>query len=143
VNLFIASEVRWPEKGLTVRQTTRFPEPEGISISVKAEKPVQAAINIRIPSWAVDGGSVCGSEGQRDHYSEIGGRNSRGVLGVTREGAAAYFQDCRPESCDDADSAESSLWGTLHGVLENEHAKRRCGGVGSIFSARGIFRGSS
>ncbi len=50
VNLFIASEVRWPEKGLTVRQTTRFPEQEGTSITVKADKPVQAGINIRIPS---------------------------------------------------------------------------------------------
>jgi DUF1680 family protein len=58
VNLFIASEVRWPEKGLTVRQTTKFPEQEGTSITVKAEKPVQAGINIRIPSWAVDGGTL-------------------------------------------------------------------------------------
>jgi hypothetical protein len=58
VNLFIASEVHWPEKGLTVRQTTRFPEQEGTSIAVKAEKPVQAGINIRIPSWAVDGGTL-------------------------------------------------------------------------------------
>ncbi len=58
VNLFISSEARWPEKGLTIRQTTSFPEQEGTSIVVKAEKPVQAGINIRIPSWAVDGGTV-------------------------------------------------------------------------------------
>ncbi len=58
VNLFISSEVRWPEKGLTLRQSTRFPKQEGTSITVKAEKPVDAGVNIRIPSWAVDGGSV-------------------------------------------------------------------------------------
>jgi uncharacterized protein len=58
VNLFIASEVRWPEKGLRLRQTTRFPEQEGTSIVVAAEKPVDAGVNIRIPGWAVDGGSV-------------------------------------------------------------------------------------
>jgi uncharacterized protein len=58
VNLFIASEVRWPEKGFTVRQKTSFPEQEGTSITVKAEKSVQAGINIRIPGWAVDGGAV-------------------------------------------------------------------------------------
>ncbi|MGA8406399.1 MAG: beta-L-arabinofuranosidase domain-containing protein [Candidatus Acidiferrales bacterium] len=58
VNLFISSEVRWPEKGLILRQNTRFPDQDGTSITVKAEKPVDAGINIRIPAWAVDGGSV-------------------------------------------------------------------------------------
>jgi uncharacterized protein len=58
VNLFIASEVRWPEKGLTIRQETRFPDQEGTSLTIKASAPVAAGINIRIPAWAVDGGSV-------------------------------------------------------------------------------------
>lgn len=58
VNLFIASEARWPEKGLTLRQETRFPEQEGTSIIVKAAHPVDAAINIRIPEWVAEGGSV-------------------------------------------------------------------------------------
>ncbi|HEV2616541.1 MAG TPA: beta-L-arabinofuranosidase domain-containing protein [Candidatus Acidoferrales bacterium] len=58
VNLFIASEVQWPEKGLTIRQDTRFPEQEGTTLTVKAKAPVEAGINIRIPAWAVDGGSV-------------------------------------------------------------------------------------
>ena len=58
VNLFIASEVRWPEKGLTIRQETRFPDQEGTSLSIKAAAPVAGGINVRIPAWAVDGGSV-------------------------------------------------------------------------------------
>ena len=58
VNLFIPSEVRWPEKGLTIRQQTRFPEEEGTTIMVKASRPVEAGINVRIPSWLADGGSV-------------------------------------------------------------------------------------
>ena len=58
VNLFISSEVRWPEKGLTLTQKTAFPEQEGTSLTVKAERPVTTAISIRIPSWAVDRGSV-------------------------------------------------------------------------------------
>lgn len=58
VNLFIASEVRWPEKGLTIRQDTRFPDEEGTALILKASAPVAAGINIRIPAWAVDGGSV-------------------------------------------------------------------------------------
>lgn len=58
VNLFIASEARWPEKGLTIRQETRFPDQEGTQLTVKAAKPVEAGINIRIPAWAVDGGAI-------------------------------------------------------------------------------------
>jgi uncharacterized protein len=58
VNLFIASEVRWPEKGLTIRQETRFPEEEGTTLIVKAAHPVEAGIYVRIPSWIADSGSV-------------------------------------------------------------------------------------
>ncbi len=58
VNLFIASEARWAEKGLTIRQDTRFPEQEGTSITINAKQATDASLNIRIPSWASDGGSV-------------------------------------------------------------------------------------
>lgn len=58
VNLFIASEVKWPEKGLAIRQDTKFPEQEGTQLTVKAAKPVEAGINIRIPAWVDAGGSV-------------------------------------------------------------------------------------
>jgi uncharacterized protein len=58
VNLFIASEVNWPEKGLAIRQETRFPEQEGTTFVVKARQPVEAGINVRIPAWVAEGGSV-------------------------------------------------------------------------------------
>lgn len=58
VNLFIASEAKWPEKGLTIRQDTTFPQEAGTKLGVKASAPTEASINVRIPYWAVDGGSV-------------------------------------------------------------------------------------
>jgi uncharacterized protein len=58
VNLFIASEVRWPEKGITLRQETHFPEQEGTSLIVNATAPVKLGINVRIPAWVADDGSV-------------------------------------------------------------------------------------
>jgi uncharacterized protein len=57
VNLYINSQVEWPEKGLRFKQETRFPEEQGTTIIVSAEKPVQLAVNLRIPYWA-QGGSV-------------------------------------------------------------------------------------
>lgn len=50
VNLFIASELRWREKGLTIRQTTNFPYEESVRLSV-AGKTAKAEIKIRVPSW--------------------------------------------------------------------------------------------
>ncbi|HWR36226.1 MAG TPA: beta-L-arabinofuranosidase domain-containing protein [Clostridia bacterium] len=57
VNLYAASELEWPEKGLRLRQETNFPEQQGTTITISAKSPVQLAINLRIPYWA-QGGSV-------------------------------------------------------------------------------------
>ncbi|MBI4874557.1 MAG: glycoside hydrolase family 127 protein [Acidobacteria bacterium] len=58
VNLFIASEVNWAEKGVRLRQATRFPEEEGTSLTIQTGKPVQMDLRIRVPWWATRGGSV-------------------------------------------------------------------------------------
>ena len=55
VNLFIASELTWPEKKLVVRQETKFPESDTTVLKIKAEKPVRLALKIRHPAWAVSG----------------------------------------------------------------------------------------
>jgi DUF1680 family protein len=57
VNLFIASELDWQEKGLRLRQETSFPEQQGTTLTITAKTPVQMTINLRIPWWA-EGGSV-------------------------------------------------------------------------------------
>jgi len=57
VNLYIASELDWPEKGLRLRQDTKFPEEQGTTIVMSANNPVQMTVNLRIPYW-VHGGSV-------------------------------------------------------------------------------------
>jgi hypothetical protein len=51
VNLFIPSVVTWKEKGLTLRQTTAFPESAGTQLTVAAERPVRATLRIRQPGW--------------------------------------------------------------------------------------------
>ncbi|MHC4754407.1 MAG: glycoside hydrolase family 127 protein [Planctomycetota bacterium] len=53
VNLFIASELNWDDKGLKIIQQTNFPEQEGTSLIIETGKTVELVINIRIPYWAV------------------------------------------------------------------------------------------
>jgi uncharacterized protein len=55
VNLYIASEVDWPEKGIRFSQQTSFPEEQGTTLLVSAAKPVNIDLKLRIPYWAKSG----------------------------------------------------------------------------------------
>jgi|tagenome__1003787_1003787.scaffolds.fasta_scaffold20990088_13 DUF1680 family protein len=57
VNLYIDSELGWPEKGLRLKQQTKFPREQGTSLLISADRPRQLAINVRVPYWA-QGGSI-------------------------------------------------------------------------------------
>jgi hypothetical protein len=51
VNLFIASELDWPEKGIRLRQETSFPAQQGTTLTVETPAPVEMSLHIRIPYW--------------------------------------------------------------------------------------------
>jgi len=53
VNLFIASEVKWPEMAVSIRQETRFPEEAATTLTVNCSREMEFELRIRIPSWAV------------------------------------------------------------------------------------------
>ncbi|MGD0815717.1 MAG: beta-L-arabinofuranosidase domain-containing protein [Verrucomicrobiota bacterium] len=52
VNLFIPSELRWAEKGVTVRQETKFPEADTTTLTLGCASPATFALRIRHPAWA-------------------------------------------------------------------------------------------
>ncbi len=52
VNLFIASELNWPEKGLQLRQETKYPDEGATKLVFTAREPVQLTVRIRHPFWA-------------------------------------------------------------------------------------------
>lgn len=55
VNLFIASELSWDEKGIKLTQQTRFPDEETSVLTVAIDKPSRFALNIRYPRWVNEG----------------------------------------------------------------------------------------
>lgn len=57
VNLFISSELDWPEKNFKLRQETDFPRQQGTKLTVLSDAPSEIALRIRIPYWA-RGGNV-------------------------------------------------------------------------------------
>lgn len=58
VNLFIASEVSWKEKGVTIKQETSFPDEAKTALVIAADQAVRLAINLRIPVWTGAGAAV-------------------------------------------------------------------------------------
>jgi uncharacterized protein len=52
VNQFFASELSWKEKGVGIRQETRFPEEPGTRLTIHATSPAKFTMNVRIPYWA-------------------------------------------------------------------------------------------
>ncbi|HTL72169.1 MAG TPA: beta-L-arabinofuranosidase domain-containing protein [bacterium] len=55
VNLFIASELNWREKQLSIRQETKFPESDTSVLKIKTAKPQKITLKIRQPAWAAHG----------------------------------------------------------------------------------------
>jgi uncharacterized protein len=51
VNLFIASEVEWRERGVCVRQETKFPDVSGSQLTVSTAQPQRFALKVRHPGW--------------------------------------------------------------------------------------------
>ena len=55
INLYIASELNWPEKGVHLTQQTSFPGEQGTTVIISAAKPVDINLNFRVPYWAKTG----------------------------------------------------------------------------------------
>jgi uncharacterized protein len=73
VNLFIASELNWTERGVRLVQETSFPEEEGTTLRIQAAKPVRFALRIRVPSWATNGGKAALNGRTLDGFAAPGG----------------------------------------------------------------------
>ncbi|MGH7647726.1 MAG: beta-L-arabinofuranosidase domain-containing protein [Gemmatimonadaceae bacterium] len=58
VNLFIASELDWQERGVRVVQETRFPAEDTTQLTVRCARPMRFALRVRVPYWVRRGGSA-------------------------------------------------------------------------------------
>ena len=55
VNLFIASELSWAEKGVKITQTTNYPEQPSTTLTFATQKAVSMPLYIRCPEWSKGG----------------------------------------------------------------------------------------
>lgn len=58
VNLFIPSTLDWRERGLKLRQETKFPRDERIIFTIESAPSSSTPLKVRIPYWATEGAQV-------------------------------------------------------------------------------------
>jgi DUF1680 family protein len=58
VNLFIASELNWKERGLRLSQTTKFPEAQTTTLTIESAPKQKTTLKVRVPYWATNGVTV-------------------------------------------------------------------------------------
>ncbi len=58
VNLFIASELKIPGTGVTLRQETQFPAADTTTLRLQCDEPMEGTLMIRHPGWAISGVTV-------------------------------------------------------------------------------------
>eukprot|EP00456_Euglypha_rotunda_P031952 TRINITY_DN24807_c0_g1_i1.p1 TRINITY_DN24807_c0_g1~~TRINITY_DN24807_c0_g1_i1.p1 ORF type:complete len:226 (-),score=44.24 TRINITY_DN24807_c0_g1_i1:11-688(-) len=51
VNLFIASQLQWRDRGVLLRQETSFPDVESTRLTLDMKKPQKFALKLRHPAW--------------------------------------------------------------------------------------------
>ena len=55
VNLFIPSELQWPQRGVTLRQETSFPDNAQTRLRVSTKEPTSFTLHLRHPKWVPAG----------------------------------------------------------------------------------------
>ena len=65
VNLFVASELNWRERGISLRQETAFPYSEQSRITITDGKPQQLTLMVRYPGWVKPGALDVKVNGQK------------------------------------------------------------------------------
>ncbi len=68
LNLFIASELHWREKGVTIRQETTFPYEEQTTLVV-TEGASRVCVLVRYPSWVAEGALRITVNGEHESYT--------------------------------------------------------------------------
>lgn len=79
VNLYIASEITWDDKQLSITQETSFPESNRSTVRFKEANKEQLVVHLRVPYWASGGVTVT------VNGSEVFSQVENGYITITRE----------------------------------------------------------
>jgi len=73
VNLFIASQLDWQERGVRLVQETRFPEDDRLTLTIRTQRPTAFALRLRVPWWATGANTATLDGRPLDGFAAPGG----------------------------------------------------------------------
>ena len=73
VNLFVASELDWAERGVRLVQETRFPDEDTVTLTVRAARPARFALRVRVPWWAAGSNAAALNGRELEGFAAPGG----------------------------------------------------------------------
>jgi hypothetical protein len=125
VNLFIPSELHWPERKVRFRQETNFPSESATRVIVHADLPVNLTLHFRIPHWTAPGGGISINGKASEVFAQPGGYLS--VTRTWRDGDRVELKlpmSLRPCSLPGSRQMEAVMYGPimLAGILSHEAA---------------------
>lgn len=119
VNLYIASELNWEEKGFTIRQETRYPMEGASTLTVDGSGPLD--LKLRVPDWVQKGYTVR-VNGEEQNLDAVPGEyvtlSRQWQQGDTVEINMPF--SFRIEQAIDNPSVQSIYYGPTLMVVENE-----------------------
>ncbi|WP_327730787.1 glycoside hydrolase family 127 protein [Streptomyces sp. NBC_00487] len=137
VNLYLASTLRWPERGLVVEQTSAYPA-EGVRTLTFREGGGRLDVRLRVPSWATGGFTVT-VNGVRQRVGAVPGSYltlSRNWRRGDRIGISAPYR-LRVERALDDPTVQSVFFGPLLLVAQSPEAGFRSLSFYKDFTLRG------
>ena len=84
INLFIASELNWQDKGITLRQETMWPFSDTSRLVIKSSKPQNLTLKIRVPFWSKQNFEARVSSSSNADHSVYKNPDPDGFISITR-----------------------------------------------------------
>ncbi|WP_328840444.1 glycoside hydrolase family 127 protein [Streptomyces europaeiscabiei] len=137
VNLYLASTLRWPERGLVIEQASAYPA-EGVRTLTFREGGGTFDLRLRVPSWATGGFTVT-VNGVRQRVEAVPGSYltlSRNWRRGDRVGISAPYR-LRVERALDDPTVQSVFFGPLLLVARSQEAGFRSFSFYKDFTLRG------
>ncbi|WP_257666309.1 glycoside hydrolase family 127 protein [Parapedobacter tibetensis] len=115
VNLFIASQLNWANRGVEIVQHTRFPEEAGTTLLINPAKPGTFTLKLRYPAWVRENELVVSVNGETYPITEQPGS----FVSITREWKAGdrvhmdFVMHTAVEQLPDSSNYYSFLYGPI------------------------------
>ena len=124
VNLYISSELTWPEKKLKVRQETQYSGQQITTLTLATSEPSDVSIRLRIPYWAKQGSVKINGRALPAFASSLSYLTLRGPWRDKDKIELSLSMHLHSSSMSDDESVQAPMYGPFVLAARHEAAPR-------------------